>query len=273
MVTQWLSQPEGNVSTAAEDARVIALHVLFAAGFGVKQDFHSGVRVPAPGHELSHRDALMKVMDNLVLCVMVPKEGLLGKICSLFPLVQQVLSAMNEFRQYTDEAMAAERRLLSKSSNDQKQHLMRTLLRTSDAAQEQGIKASGRLTDDEIRGNMFIFYFAGHDTTASTLTYAFALLAAYPEIQRWVDEEIDEVLGRSETPEYGATHLRLKRVLAVMVSLFPCCTCTHLPLSQTLPHHLNHHTAELTRPPSTKPYAYTALYPRSHAAPPPPRHL
>ena len=83
------------------------------------------------------------------------------------------------------------------------------------------------LKDEEIFGNMFVFQFAGHDTTAHTLAFSMMHLAAYPEVQAWMVEEIDYVLGQAEPEEwtYAEVFPRLKRTLAVLVSshyfLFP----------------------------------------------------
>jgi cytochrome P450 len=39
------------------------------------------------------------------------------------------------------------------------------------------------LTEEEIYGNIFVYNFAGHDTTATTLNWALYLLAAFPEVK------------------------------------------------------------------------------------------
>lgn len=220
MLEHWLAQPEGTVSRMVDDTRIVALHVLYAAGFGVQHEFHGGVRNPAPGHELSHRDALMTILNNFITTMIVaPQEGFFDRIAVLLgPRIKRCLLAIKEFRQYTDEAIAAERKLLREGGAAEKPNLISTLIRTSDQAKAEGIHAMAQLTDDEIKGNIFIFNVAGHDTTANTLAYAFALLAIHPEVQRWVGEEIDEVLEGTDKPVYEETHPRLKRVLAVMVS-------------------------------------------------------
>ncbi|KAJ6025794.1 cytochrome P450 monooxygenase [Penicillium canescens] len=51
------------------------------------------------------------------------------------------------------------------------------------------------LSDEEIESNLFLFMFAGHETTANTLVYIVYLLAIFPEWQNWVIEEIDEIFS------------------------------------------------------------------------------
>lgn len=46
------------------------------------------------------------------------------------------------------------------------------------------------LTKSEIYGNVFVFSIAAHDTTAHALTFTIHFLAAYPEVQDWMREEL-----------------------------------------------------------------------------------
>ncbi|KAF9733151.1 hypothetical protein PMIN06_010240 [Paraphaeosphaeria minitans] len=231
MLAQWLSQPGGKVPKMVDDTRIVALHVLTAAGFGVQHDFISGARVTAPGHTLSHRDTLMTLLNNFITTMIIaPQESFFDKIAVfLSPRIKEILLALKEFRQYTDEAMASERKLLFEERGSQKHNLLSTLIRTSDRAKVDGVQSAAKLTDDEIRGNIFIFNVAGHDTAANTLRYAFALLAIHREVQEWVMEEIDHVCQDERSPEYEGTHTQLKRVMAVMVSLSE--SIQHVPYS------------------------------------------
>jgi cytochrome P450 len=53
----------------------------------------------------------------------------------------------------------------------------------------------GRSPDEtEIRDQLMTFLFAGHETTATALTWAFALLTANPEKSRRLRDEVDDVL-------------------------------------------------------------------------------
>ena len=65
-------------------------------------------------------------------------------------------------------------------------------------ASEKEAKTSVGLTENEIYGNMFVFNFAGHDTTAHTLTFVFMFLAAKPAVQDWLGEELRYVFGTRE---------------------------------------------------------------------------
>jgi cytochrome P450 family 4 len=53
----------------------------------------------------------------------------------------------------------------------------------------------GQMTDHELRCNLFLFFLAGHDTTAGTLSFAIGCLALYPDIQQKVYDEIKRTFG------------------------------------------------------------------------------
>jgi cytochrome P450 len=56
------------------------------------------------------------------------------------------------------------------------------------------------LTDRQIRDEVVTIFLAGHETTASALTWSWCLLAQHPEAQQRLHAEVDEVLGeRSPT--------------------------------------------------------------------------
>jgi cytochrome P450 len=52
------------------------------------------------------------------------------------------------------------------------------------------------LSTQEVRDQLLIFLIAGHETTATALTFAWHLLGRHPGVQRRVHQEVDEVLGR-----------------------------------------------------------------------------
>jgi cytochrome P450 len=57
------------------------------------------------------------------------------------------------------------------------------------------------LTDDELIGESFVVFFAGHDTTSKALTWTLFLLAQHPQCMADILDELDSVLG-DEPPTY-----------------------------------------------------------------------
>lgn len=78
----------------------------------------------------------------------------------------------------------------------------------------------GALTESEIYGNIFVFNFAGHNTTAHIFAFPVVILAANPPVQEWLFEELQYVLGDQDPDDrdYQAVFPRLRRCLAVLVS-------------------------------------------------------
>ena len=95
--------------------------------------------------------------------------------------------------------------------------LVSNLVRASSESSSHS-SAMKPLTEDEILRNIFVFNFAGHDTTAISLAYGMLLLVANPGVQDWVHEELHYYLGATKTFDYSETFPKLRRCLAVLVS-------------------------------------------------------
>lgn len=80
-----------------------------------------------------------------------------------------------------------------------------------------------RLSVAEVRDQAVTLLFAGHDTTAATVSWLFSLVGRYPEVERRLREEIDARLrGRAATVEDLAGGLPyLDQVLAETLRLYP----------------------------------------------------
>lgn len=89
------------------------------------------------------------------------------------------------------------------------------------AQEEVDPKAGRKMRDEEVMGNLFIFLFAGHETTANTTHYALLLLALNQDIQAQLHAEIDSITasakaeGREEL-DYDEDFPRARVALAVM---------------------------------------------------------
>ncbi|XP_041962747.1 cytochrome P450 4V2 isoform X1 [Alosa sapidissima] len=91
------------------------------------------------------------------------------------------------------------------------------LLKTTD---EEGNK----LTHRDIQEEVDTFMFEGHDTTAAAMNWAVHLLGSHPDVQRKVQQELQEVFGESDRP-INADDLKKLRYLECVIKealrLFP----------------------------------------------------
>ena len=216
MQSYWTSKP--SIDTAATDLRTLSLHVLSRAGFGKSFKFQSQEQrmaqrdSPTINTAANYKESLEAILENCVLILglgtkFIAQPWLPKKLRDVHAAYVSFLAYMTNL--YEEEKIAFAENKTTDSN------LMRSMIRASQAeARESG----GGLTEAEIYGNMFVFNFAGHDTTAHTFTFAIYFLAANPHIQDWLSEEISQVFGNRPIEEwdYRQDFPRLKRCLAVM---------------------------------------------------------
>jgi cytochrome P450 len=218
MLKKWMAYGSDGVPRMDRDTMTLALHVLCGAGFGKFYTFDGqGISSPGKGHDISYKEALETILNNIILAIAFGSMNFTGKY--LPPRLKKIQNSMSEFRKYLTEMVEEERRLTTRTT--EKDNLMSALVRASDN-EARNEKGDNGLTNDELLGNMFIYNLAGHHTTAWTLTYAFALMATNPTWQSWIREEINHVIGNDEeSSKYEEAFPQLKRCLAVQVSPVP----------------------------------------------------
>ncbi|KAF7455017.1 CypX Cytochrome P450 [Pyrenophora tritici-repentis] len=215
MLDQWLLSAGEKQNSMIQDTSTLALNVISSVAFE-----NNEVNKPTSGHTLSLRDALVTVMSTSISPAM---EGIIP-LLRLPPLetflpksVKQLLVAMTEFRQYMDEIVAKEKKR-PRTEGTKGPNLISSLVNANDEVKTEAGKPKSRLSNGELRGNIFIFTVGGLESTSNTLSYALALLAVHPEVQTWLVEELDEVV--KDCPDgdmdYATAFPRLKRTMAVM---------------------------------------------------------
>ena len=53
---------------------------------------------------------------------------------------------------------------------------------------------------ENLRNTLFDLFLAGSETTSTTLTWAALYMVRYPQIQKKVQEELDQVVGQNRPP-------------------------------------------------------------------------
>ncbi|KAK0634375.1 cytochrome P450 [Bombardia bombarda] len=213
MLKYWISKP--SIDTAATDLRTLSLHVLSRAGFGKSFKFESKEDREAQASSLdpaaNYKEALQTILENCVLILglgtkFIAQPWLPKKLRDVHAAYVSYLAYMTNI--YEEEKAACA------DGQDTESNLMRSMVRASQADAKDG----GGLTEAEIYGNMFVFNFAGHDTTAHSFTFAMYFLAANPDVQDWLSEEIHRVFGDRPVDQwdYRADFPRLKRCLAIL---------------------------------------------------------
>ncbi|RYC61640.1 hypothetical protein CHU98_g4574 [Xylaria longipes] len=220
MLHYWSSKTA--VKTTADDVRTLSLHVLSKAGFGKSYPFQGPhTSTSAASHATNYKESLQEVLDNCVL-IMALGTKFLSKPWLPHKL-RRVHAACVAFQRHMTSVYEEEKRAFAQGRTSDR-NLLSSLIRASNeeakASNERtGTRVSAGLTESEIYGNMFVFNFAGHDTTAHTLMFAIAFLAANPLVQDWLFEELQKVFGDRQPEEwdYHNDFLQLKRCNAILM--------------------------------------------------------
>ncbi|KAG8166372.1 hypothetical protein KVR01_002061 [Diaporthe batatas] len=249
MLRSWCSplQSKDGVRSVQRDTRTLSLNVLAATGFRKTYDFRGSADVIAVQDEAgSYRDALQTVLDNALLIMILPYKYLRG---SLMPRkLLRIGNAARSFKRHMVQMLEDETTALRNNKPDSGS-LMGAFVRALDRHEREtvtqpdlrGSKDGKRgLSIEEIFGNLFVINFvskgsfsavtfvylltlhkAGHDTTANTLAFTMLLLAAHPEAQAWVAEEVSTLTVAKNHAvdewDYECIFPRLRRCQAVLL--------------------------------------------------------
>jgi cytochrome P450 len=106
--------------------------------------------------------------------------------------------------------------IIQRARTDERNDLLGLLLAMRDEETGEG------MSDQQARDEVITIFFAGHETTATALTWAFYLLSQHPEVEARVRDEIQSVLqGRAPTFADLPKLEYLHRVLQETLRLYP----------------------------------------------------
>jgi cytochrome P450 len=207
VLQHWKSAGSNGVKSMADDTRTLTLDVLVHAQFGKSFDFRAGKKERVSSEVLSYRDALAMLLENAIL-ILALGPAILRRLAFIPPL-GRLSEAADQFKQYMVDMFeeSSQKEDTTKAQGD----LITSLVRAS--------VDDGLLTPEEVISNIFVFNFAGHDTTAHSFAFTLMLMAAHPEVQDWMAEEINHVVGSDNAlePSYELFP-KFVRTLAVLVS-------------------------------------------------------
>jgi cytochrome P450 len=207
MLQHWKIDRQNGVQTMSQDIRTLTLDILVHAQFGKSFDFRGQQEKRATSETLSYRDALATILENAILILALGPNVL--RRLTLIPVLGRLSRAADQFERYMIDMFEEGSQ---NADNDKAQgNLITSLIRAS--------VTDSLMTRAEVISNIFVFNFAGHDTTAHTFAFTFMRLAAHPEVQDWIAEEMNYILEGEHSQEPGYELFpRFVRTLAVLVS-------------------------------------------------------
>ncbi|KAF1959739.1 cytochrome P450 monooxygenase-like protein [Byssothecium circinans] len=235
MLEHWTHSTEPIRSTH-KDSKIFTLNVLAAALFNKAYPFNAqtdaNTQQNIDDKSYQYRESLSTILSSIIQIFIFGEQGL--QAWWLPKSWKDAGVAMSTFRSYILGLMNEERGYLSQG-NTGRQHLVARLVRAceEEQAEKDGTAANGgkvmMLTEEEIISNLFVYAFAGNDTTAIALTNLIIHLAANPETQEWIAEEINFYLTNDASDSWTYDNFsKLKRCAAVVMETLRICH----PLSQ-----------------------------------------
>ncbi|ORY62877.1 cytochrome P450 [Leucosporidium creatinivorum] len=176
-------QGKSIVKNVEEDMATMTLMVISKAAFGYELDWPAKKGESA---EMNFPEAARIVLDHLLAVHVLPSWTYLLPIKKL-----RRIKAGKEFFEAQVRKLIDDRRAdLGSGRHD----LLASLLEAND--QESG---HASLSNDELLSDVFIFLFAGHETSSNTLAATLVLLALYPESQERLYQEAASVFGKDDS--------------------------------------------------------------------------
>ncbi|KAI9292354.1 cytochrome P450 [Neoconidiobolus thromboides FSU 785] len=141
-------------------------------------------------------------------------NGMNDFIYFVFPILEMLVPARRKVHKVADEYKSfllsiIETKKKEVESGDIKDDIVSLMIKSSLDSGENA------LTNQEILHNLSLFFVAGHDTTANTLTSTIYFLSKYQDIQQKVREEILSVVGHSDEMK-TPTHEQQKELKYLM---------------------------------------------------------
>ncbi|KAL8955078.1 MAG: hypothetical protein Q9193_006921 [Seirophora villosa] len=150
-------------------------------------------------HALTFSEAINAVLSNLATLFGLPRWLLAN---SPFKSHQKAYLGYLEWRQYMHEMRDSVQAKLEMVKRKDEPCFLESLVISSNAESKQ--ERSQSLTEAEVLGNMFFYVMAGFDTTSTTLSFVFLLLALHPSCQALLHQQVDQVLGAKPLSEWSA---------------------------------------------------------------------
>ncbi|KAF8707480.1 cytochrome P450, partial [Rhizoctonia solani] len=186
---------EVHIDNVSDMTETLGLLVISMAGFGRRISWDPVDDKIPQGHQMSFSNAVRTVSRNLIGRALIPTWAK-----NLTKTTRDITTAFSEFGQYLTDMVALGQKS-SEVTGDQSQDMHEpklapdSLINLLLSANCENTWDGGKgLDDKEVAGNIFLFLFAGHESTAHAISFCLGLLALYPEVQQEVYAQIEEVV-------------------------------------------------------------------------------
>ncbi|KAK8076615.1 hypothetical protein PG994_003887 [Apiospora phragmitis] len=157
---------------------------------------------PEPGYKFTYTEALHLFLDNFYGISMLPMSVITGwpkwlaghkKVSAVGDAIAEYRERMRSLLNLERDRLAADKQTPSSSEGGGRADLLALLVKASEDEAHTGMA----LSNDELVSNLFVFIAGGFKTIAAALQTAMIALAAYPQWQDWLLEEVDAIVNSS----------------------------------------------------------------------------
>ncbi|KAI9263216.1 cytochrome P450 [Phascolomyces articulosus] len=145
---------------------------------------------------LDHDNDWVRKYNNIINAMLKPLHlllpGLDRTILFMMPERQKVHQELSELLTMLRELIIRKRQELKEMKKSNIVENEKDVLTLMIEAENEG---NGAISDDELLSNLCIFFIAGHETSANSLSSVAYNLAMNPEIQKKAREEVNSILG------------------------------------------------------------------------------
>jgi cytochrome P450 len=225
MLQYWLNRAPKPIRSVADDSKTFTLNVLAAALFTKEYPFegqeemkkrNTSIEDPSDDSH-QYRNSFSKILRGIILIAIFGGETL--RKSSWMPASwKQVGQAVQDFRSYVLKMIEEERESIANSTSTRKD-LVSALVRAS-LVQQPDDARDMTISEQDMISNIFVYGFAGNDTTAISLAHTIVNLAAHPATQAWIRAEIQHYCADDDFTTWPYdTWTKLIRCQAVVVSI------------------------------------------------------
>lgn len=203
----WAEVPEGDYLNLSAEMTKLTFETIGVCGF----DYRFGCFESEQPHDFI--PAMLFALEEAITRARMPPF--------LLPLRFKANALQKKYLAYTDNLIDSiiKKRKENPVGNSSKFDLLSLMLNAKDKA------TNSKLSDENIRYQIYTFLVAGHETTSGLLSFTFYLLLKNPDWLAKVYEEIDGVWGADDA--YNVSHRDLpkfriiKQVLLETLRLYP----------------------------------------------------
>ncbi|KAH4218986.1 hypothetical protein HBI06_192500 [Parastagonospora nodorum] len=229
MLQYWLDRAPKPIRSVADDSKTFTLNVLAAALFTKEYPFegqeemkkrHTSIEDPSDDSH-QYRNSFSRILRGIILIAIFGGETL--RKSSWMPTSwKQVGQAVQDFRSYVLKMIQEERESIANNTSTRKD-LVSALVRAS-LVQQPDDARDMTISEQDMISNIFVYGFAGNDTTAISLAHTIVNLAAHPATQEWIREEIQHYCADDDSTAWPYdTWTKLVRCQAVAMETLRLC--------------------------------------------------